>query len=41
MGRNLKFKKESDFEFIKNYKRLLLGFVFLMVIFVIGLVFLM
>lgn len=32
MGRNLKLKhRESDFEFTKNHKRLLLGSVFLMV----------
>lgn len=36
MGRNLKLKKESDFEFTKNHKRLLLGSVFLMATSAIG-----
>ncbi|SUK94861.1 Mn2 and Fe2 transporter [Staphylococcus aureus] len=36
MGRNLKLKKESDFEFTKNHKRLLLCSVFLMATSAIG-----
>lgn len=37
MGRNLKLKhRESDFEFTKNHKRLLLGSVFLMATSAIG-----